>query len=86
MFYISRTSHCNEYRCTYLRADLVTIAGKFDVLKVCWESNQKEQVEDLYVSLPPPHPPLLFEEELRKERGSRGSRRWFLSEADSREL
>lgn len=49
---------------------------------------KKEQVEDLYVSLRLPHPHFLipFEGELRKVRGSRGRRRWFLSEAGSREL
>ena len=42
---------------TYLRGDPVTTAGEFDVLKLYWESNGKEQVEDLHVSLSAPSPP-----------------------------
>ena len=55
--FIYQENHISTYTGTHLRGDPVTTAGEFDVLKLYWESNGKEQVEDLHVSLSAPSPP-----------------------------
>ena len=56
LLFIYQENHISTYTGTHLRGDPVTTAGEFDVLKLYWESNGKEQVEDR-VSLSAPCPP-----------------------------
>ena len=88
LLFIYQENHISTYTGTHLRGDPVTTAGEFDVLKLYWESNVKSRWK-IFMShwAHPPLPRFLISfEEVRKERGSRGSRRWFLFEADSWEL